>query len=377
MIAMAYTSILAFGADNTGANDISIAFEKAFAAGIRDIFVPMGTYRLDRQLLLPSHAHILLDAEAVVFAAPGIFRDYSMVRSADPEQGNADISVSGGQWDGRCDANMRCSYRDEDFVGMVFTFNNVDGLTLHNLRMRRASCYYIRLGEVRHFTVSGIRFEGQLAPLCQDGIHVGGGSEYGCIKDLWAEPGSMGDDLVAFNADDVFWYAHNHGMKALPIRHMTVQNVQAENCFTGVRLLSVTNEISDVHFSNMRIGYRQHGINLDAARHCEDPIPEVTADPLGVGNIHDITFENTELWYTGSGAGRECVTFETNVKSMTFTDIRCPRLFERGSRHPLFRFACMNRMELAADGETRILSPGEVYETPGDGFKTLTVRTLD
>lgn len=372
-----YTSILEFGAENTGAGNLSCAFEKAFAAGVLDLYLPRGMYRLDHTVLLPSHAHVLADAEAIIFANPGGFRDYCMFRNADAENGNEDISLSGGVWDGRCDVNVRESYKDNDFVGLMFTFNNVKNLSMTNMRLRDGICYYIRLGEVRDFLLDNIRFEGTRTPGCQDGIHVGGGSENGRIRNIWAEPGSLGDDLVAFNADDVFWYAHNWGMKALPIRHMTVENVQAEHCFTGVRLLSVEQEISDIHFRNLRIGYRMHGINLDAARHCADPIPELKNYPNGVGNMWDITFENVELWYAGTGKGRECITFETNPKSMTFTNLSCPRVLEKNGVHPLFRFGFMGKTELNMDGETVVLASGETMETKQDGFGSVTVRNLD
>lgn len=74
---------------------------------------------------------------------------------------------------------------------------------------------------------------------CQDGIHVGGGSANGVIKNIIATRGSTNDDLIAFNADDANWYCHNRGMKDAPIKNMLVENVKAEDCWTAVRLLSV------------------------------------------------------------------------------------------------------------------------------------------
>ena len=45
--------------------------------------------------------------------------------------------------------------------------------------------------------------------MCQDGIHVGGGSHNGVIKNVFAKKGNPNDDLIAFNADDTNTYCQN------------------------------------------------------------------------------------------------------------------------------------------------------------------------
>lgn len=372
-----YESILDYGADKSGSADSAQAFERAFAHGKLALFIPEGEYRIDRTVIIPSGAVIEADGRARIFAAPGSSTAGSVFTNSDHENGNSDITIRGGLWDGRCDVNRRASYCDPDYAGLFFDFVNVNGLTLENIRMRNAVCYHIRMGEVKNFKLDKIRFEGELTPLCQDGIHIGGGCEYGSISNVYARPGGMGDDLIALNADDVFWYSHSVGMKALPIRHISIENVIAEDCYTGVRLLSINTEISDISFRNMKIGFRAHGLNLDAARHCGDPIFKPEDYPRGVGNMHDITFENIQIWSTSKNRVRDVVTFETNVKRVRFRNFVRMRECENADvSGATFRFACMNDTTFNDSGEITKIPCGETFVSDRDVYESIEITTI-
>lgn len=339
--------------------DIGKAFEAAFRAGCHEILVPEGSYLLDGVIEIPSDTVIELEKNARITAAPGKApaRRMHMITNSDAENGNVHITVRGGIFDGNCAENERRSYDDTEFVGLMFDFRKVDGLVLEDLEVRNASCYHFRLGEVKNFQIHRIRFTGDLSPLCQDGIHIGGGSENGDISELYAVPGSMGDDLVALNADDVFTYSHNEGMIAAPIRNIHVKNVQAPDCYTGVRLLSIREEITDCSFRNMKIGVREHGINMDAARYCMDPIFTDEEYPEGVGQIKNIVFDNVTMWRTAPG--RPLITFETNCENFRFRDFRRDREKDRAPECETLVMRNLCRSKLVLNGEERTISAGE------------------
>ena len=372
------SSLLLYGADPEGNSDTVDAFEAAFRAGEKRLFLPAGRYLLGRTLYLPSGTHLTLDEKALVFAAPGTFTGKAVVMNTEPVKGNNDISITGGTWDGRCDKNIRASYYDSERIGLFFAFSRVNGLHLENLRLRDASSYHIRLGEVTDFTIEHIRFEGELTPLCQDGIHIGGGCHDGTLRFISAREGSMGDDLIALNADDCFWYGMNQDMKPLPIHHITVEHVDAPNCYTGIRLLSVTQEIADVVFRDITIGYRVHGINLDAARHAGDPIFLASQYPDGVGNIRRILFEDIRIWNAGSAdPNREAITWESNVRNVTFR--RLLRIRERDAHPttaPTFRLQYLTETDWINGQDCRRLLPEEPFISDADAYPELVIHAV-
>ena len=72
-----------------------------------------------------------------------------------------------------------------------------------DLTVLNPESFSIRLGEVRHFTVENIVFDHPVIRPNQDGVHVGGFSEHGYIRNLRAATvNTTSDDMVALNADD-------------------------------------------------------------------------------------------------------------------------------------------------------------------------------
>ncbi len=119
----------------------------------------------------------------------------------------------------------------------------------------------------------------------QDGIHVGGFSERGVIRAIRAVgAGVPNDDMVALNADDDVERQLNLGMRRGPIRNLLVENIEAEDAYTFIRLLSVSQPIEDISVKGLRGGCRIHGINLNNWRF-----------PKGVGCIRRVRFEDIDL----------------------------------------------------------------------------------
>ena len=208
--------------DATGAVDVAGAINAALASGRLNLHFPKGLYRLDRPLKIPSHTHITADPGAHFFASRENEPE-AIVQNANPETGDTDISLSGGLWDGCAPIHPRKGWNDLRYPGRFFLFINVDGLVLEHLRMTDAITYHFAFGQVRHFRVEDVSFEGIYPVKCQDGIHLCGGCEDGVIRHIRCLKGATYDDLIALNADEAFVYSHNNGFVPLPIRRIFVE----------------------------------------------------------------------------------------------------------------------------------------------------------
>jgi hypothetical protein len=333
---------------------------------VRKLYFPRGDYRIDGTLRMPSGTHVEADAEARVFSIAGN-RANELVTNADWKEGNRDIAIRGGRWDGNCGERDENSFDPEKgYGGRFFHFVNLKGLHVSDLEAFDSVTYHFSLARVTDFRFANLRIGGDRRPMCQDGIHVGGGCERGQIHNLIAHAGGMGDDLIALNADDVFHYVWNDQQQALPIRDITVENIDAPDCFTVVRLLTVDQPIERCTFRNIRAGFRIHGLNLDAARYCMHPMFHDQDRPHGVGALRDILFENIDLWNTGGNPerARELVTYESNGTNVVFRNMRhrCDLAESPAEkRQPLVRFRHLAATSLLVDGVRRELGEGEIF----------------
>ena len=266
------------------------------------------------------------------------------------------------------------------YPGRFFLFINVDGLVLEHLRMTDVITYHIALGQVRHFRVEDISFEGIYPVKCQDGIHLCGGCEDGVIRHIRCLKGATYDDLIALNADEAFVYSHNNGFVPLPIRRILVEDIEAPQCHTFVRFLSITNDITDVTIRNAKVGYRARGVNMDAARYCADPIFKDEDWPDGVGDIRNVLLENVTLWYAGPKTNaRDVVTFETNATNFRFRnftwakDLEPPYVCQR----PGFLFRKLCKTSVTVEGKTTELPTGGELTLEGLHYDAIDVNRID
>ena len=363
-----------------GSKDVAAALNAAMARGETVLNVPPGDYRLDVPLVLPSRTNITADP-ATRFFAGDANRASAVVVNSDTEKGNKNITISGGIWDGCAATHKRTSYKDPDYAGRFFHFINVRDLCCTDMHIRDGACYQVSLGRVTDFRFERIVFDGKVHPMCQDGVHIGGGCERGVVRNIRAIDGATGDDLIALNADDVNHYSHNAGQQDLPIRKILVEDVQAASCWTAVRVLSIKSEISDVVLRGFKVGYRRHGINADAARYCADPIFNEAEHPNGVGALRNVLFEDFELWYAGDRPKRsETVTWETNGKGVRFRNFHVVRGREKPTDKPVppaFRIRKVGPTRVVADGVESVLQPGEELLLKANSYRSVNIGDLD
>lgn len=277
-----------------GASDVSEALQRALDTH-REVRIPAGVYKIGRTLRLPSGASISADAGSRLFLADGAAQDEHdyLITNADHRGGNEGISINGGIWDGNNAGNPRPgpSLTARGYTGALMHFENVSNLKLSDLEVRNAEAYYVRLTHARQFVIEGISFGADVIRPNNDGIHLGGFCEDGMIRRLRGlRPGVTGDDMVALNADDASERTEVFGMANGPIRRIAIEDVEAEDCHSFVRLLSVWSVIEDVTIRDVRGTCSVAAINADAARNCRVQVFDPTHPPYedGVGMLRRI-----------------------------------------------------------------------------------------
>ncbi|MDA3872670.1 MAG: glycosyl hydrolase family 28 protein [Kiritimatiellae bacterium] len=262
---------------------------------------PDGMYLIEETLQLPSHTHLQLSDGAVFRLADGAAKtaeDY-LLRNADPHEGNDDITLEGGCFDGNQIGNPRPEgLFTEGYTGAMLHFENVRQLKLLNLTMRNAEAYYSRFTHVHDFHIEGITFDSVKVRNNNDGIHLGGNCSHGVIRKIRAmTPGVTGDDLVALNADDALTRNEVRGMTNGPISNIEIEDLEAHSCHTFVRLLSVFSPIRNIHIRNLRGGCQVAAINADGARGCRVPVFDEANPPTadGVGLLENIDIRGLKV----------------------------------------------------------------------------------
>ena len=145
------------------------------------------------------------------------------------------------------------SFSVREFYGCGMLFYNVKNFIFRNLTIKDPSQYGMAMDTVSYFTVENITFDYNLGnpyPINMDGIHLDGNCHYGTIRNL---KGTCYDDLVAINAHE-----GTHG----PITNIEIDGIYAENCHSGVRLLTVQEKVEKIHISNVYGTYYQYVVGL-------------------------------------------------------------------------------------------------------------------
>ncbi len=304
-----YIDVRDFGTTGDGITDDTPAFLEALYEHGGNVVVPPGTYIIGKTLRLKSNTHIFASPEAHIMLAPGAqhSRFDFLLTNDDPVNGNENISITGGIWDGNSAGNDRGRdmFNPEATTGALFSFLNVNNLSLADITLKNPLCYYMRFCKADSVKIENIRFNSEGCHLNQDGIHLAGFCSNFVIRNLYGTAGSPGDDFIAINADDYLLRQENFDMLNGDVDNVLVENIYSENCHCFVRLLSVSSRISNVTINNVSGHCRGNVINMDAGRYCRTPLFD-SNDPVnksGVGFIENVKVSNVSI-------GRESVVNE-------------------------------------------------------------------
>ncbi len=244
--------------------------------------VPEKEYLIDKPLRIHSNQELKLPRYCRIKLAAD--SNCHMIVNDDFEQGNKNITLTGGIWD----YNNLEQDKNPQYVKIiekavpprkgtdvaVMRFKNVKDIHISNLTVKDPVTYAIWLDMASYFTVENIVFDfnlGNPRPANMDGVHVDGNSSYGTIRNI---KGKCYDDLVALNADE--------GSDG-DITHIDIDGLYAEDCHSAVRLLNRKHKVTNIHIRNVFGSYYQYVIGL--TKFCDYEV-DGYFDAIVMDNLH-------------------------------------------------------------------------------------------
>lgn len=327
---MIFAGIIAHGAVADGVHDDTAAIQSAISDGNVVVFPP-GTYLVSDQILVPSNRYLKFLPGATLFRKSNTGKQHSntydnanFFANSDPTNGNTNIVIEGGIFDGNQANQPTVERTTARFCGSVaMRFLNVTHLTIRGCVFKNNIIFNIQVGQVDHFLIENIAFYFTGNRLNQDGVHVNGPASNGVIRDIWSSGGN--DALIALNANDDTFGLMSEG----DIQYMLVENVTCSGLglspYVGsaIMLLNSSYSIKDVTVRNF------HGPGFQATsfimllalegpptgiidrlvvENCDVSTPRINdAFCLCNLNLGSVSFINNR-WNCGSGAADAAAT---------------------------------------------------------------------
>ncbi len=236
--------------------------------GLVELPMPTSCYLISKPLRIYSYQELKFPRYARIKLAKG--SNCAMLTNANKEAGDEYVTVCGGIWDynnleqarnplidnaqylSQTDS-MSYGLDEEKYEGMPFIFFNIKHFTVKNLTLKDPVTFACSLDRVTYFTVENIVFDfnkGNPYPINMDGIHLNGNCHFGKIQNI---RGATYDDMIALNADE--------GSDG-PITNIEIDGLYAERAQSFVRLLTVKNEIRNIHIRNVYGTCFMYGIGI-------------------------------------------------------------------------------------------------------------------
>lgn len=363
-------SVRDFGALGNGICDDYFAIQQALDSGAHEVVIPMGIYCISKTLLVHSNTTVRADAAAKLVMKSDVHkqRNEFLLSNADPLEGNVNIAVLGGIWDGNNQApqNKKPDLFDKNgYSGAVLNFVNVDGLIFKDAVIANSTTFYVRMAKLYHFEIENIDLISDRPGANQDGLHFGGDVRHGCVRNLRALSfGQTNDDLIALNADDCIERVENLDLVRDVIEDVTFENLYAESCHTIVRILSVTAPIRNITIRNVYAGFRCYAINVDAARYCRTPLFAEEDYPRGVGAIENLRIENFVCrpcvceWQGNRMCPQTAISLESNMDAVAISGFSMIRT-EEAAHIPALIARNLVSQSMQADGKNYTLTSKE------------------
>ncbi|WP_428386198.1 glycosyl hydrolase family 28-related protein [Mucisphaera sp.] len=323
------TKAMNIQADKTGLSNAAPDIQRALDTG-GHLYIGPGRYRIGQTLRISSNTSLTLDQNAhLQFAdGAGVGVDSFLLTNAHHDQGDRNISIYGGIWDGNNKANPRTPGAVIDqgsYTGVTINFRNVQDLSIQNLTLCDAESYFVRASKIIGFYFGDIRFDTTKPRPNNDGIHLGGYCRDGSIERLRGLGlHAPNDDMVALNADDAIERIECQGIDVGPIESIKISDLNAPSCHSFVRLLSISHAIRDIMITKIRGGCAESVINMDGARGCLVPLfdPNDSRFIDGVGDCRDIHVDDIEVFKTSCENNRPLLNIQQRVSNLFINHFR-------------------------------------------------------
>jgi len=369
---MTTANVRSFGARGDGSAADDAAIQKALDSGAARVEIPAGAYRITRTLFVRSNTAIAAEPGARVFVCgetPHRRGDF-LLTNAGHAEGDANITIRGGVWDGHNAGRLNVKPPDlfdpGAWSGATLNFYNIRGLALEDMILDNAVTFNARFGKIDGFLIRNIGFRSAELRPNQDGLHFAGFVRNGVVENVAAlTSGQTNDDLIALNADDSVVRLENRDLDRGPIENLAIRNVRAENCYSAFRVLSVDAPIRGIRISGVTAGCRHYAINMDAARHCATPLFADAERPAGVGAVEDFAVDGMTVWHT-EPSDLPLLRCETNAKTFAVRNFRRDLDKDRAPGAPTLTAHCLSNAVLRLKGggapaETRLKSPADTF----------------
>ena len=246
-----------------------------------------GLYLIRKPLVIYSGTRLYIRQGIVLKAADN--SRCSLIENGSFYSGerDEDIEIVGGIWDGNCDgqgldplnftlSRNEKSYDPHRFTGKLLRFAHVKRFTFRDATVKDPVSYGVQIADAEDFTVSDIHFDYNCRFGTTDGIHINGPSFNGKIIRLH---GITNDDMAALTTVDEDHAEITRG----PIRNVIIDGVHAENGYTGVRLLSCGEPLTDIEVRNITGTYRHNALSI--THHFVHPGEEIWMDNITVDGV--------------------------------------------------------------------------------------------
>lgn len=239
---------------NDFSHDVTDDLQALLDGSNRDIYLPGGTYKISRPLRIHSNTRLSLAPDATIRLADGVMSIMLTCATHNPHgftdcanvPVTSNITIRGGCWDAN---NMHVPQPHP--MGTTFLLASLRNALIEDLIIKDPLGFSITLS-AEYFTVQNIYFDHNMHQPNMDGVHVLSPSRFGHIRNI---KGPTNDDMVALNAGDV-------GLVG-DITDISVDGLYAENCYTGVRLLSAFgSKLERVSISNVFGSFRYSAVSI-------------------------------------------------------------------------------------------------------------------
>lgn len=202
------------------------------------------SYIISNELLVPSNRTVIIEEGTVIKVANSSNGAGKCLffRNSDYVNGNSNISITGGIFDGNNTNNGRNDTATA-INGVGYRFSNVTGLVLRDIQIRNTQTMTFQMA-ARNVYAENLFLNHSVLTLNQDGFHINGPSSNIRVKTLY---GNSNDDVFAINADGPDPYCLSRG----DVTDVVVDGIRCMNSRTVGRLLTTTVTIKDITVRNV------------------------------------------------------------------------------------------------------------------------------